>query len=113
MIAGGAAALINFLIISPPSFLSLVREREEEIQVEAFHPPDFIRPFPGEGPGFGAPWSSCASLHLQPWRSRKKTAAIPFPGLVGAQGTRRICAGEGANPQIPWNPLCIPGQLEE
>lgn len=73
MIAGGAAALINFLITSPPSFLSLVKEREEEIQVEAFHPPGFIRSFPAEGPGYGAPWSSCASLHLQ----KENSAAIP------------------------------------
>lgn len=73
MIAEGAAALINFLITSPPSFISLVKEREEEVQVEAFHLPALIRSFPAEGPGFGAPWSSCASLHLQPQRSRKKT----------------------------------------
>lgn len=41
--------------------------------MEVFHLPALIRSFPAEGPGFGAPWSSCASLHLQPQRSRKKT----------------------------------------
>lgn len=109
MIAGGAAALINFLITSPPSFISLVREREEEIQTEAFHAPDFIRSFPAKGPGCGAPWGSCASLHSS---QEENSAAIPCPGLVGAQGTHRIGAGEGTNPQIPWNPLCFPALLE-
>lgn len=81
MIAGGAAALINFLITSPPSFISPVRETEEEIQVEAFHPPELIRSFPTEKPGFGAPWSSCASLHLQAQRSSRRTWLLSLSWL--------------------------------
>lgn len=42
----------------------------------------------------------------------ENSAAIPCPGLVGAQGTHGIRAGEGTNPQIPWNPLCFPALLE-
>lgn len=79
MIAGGAAALINFLITSPPSFISLVREREEEIRVEAFHPPILSDPFLQSGQDMAPLGALVPPLHLQPRRSRRKTR---LPSLV-------------------------------
>lgn len=78
----------------------------------SFSSPDFNRSFPAEGPGHGAPWSSCTSPSPPATEIQEENlAAIPCPGLVGAQGTHRIHAGEGTTPQIPWNPLCFPARV--
>lgn len=56
----------------------------------SFSSPDFNRSFPAEGPGHGAPWSSCTSPSPPATEIQEENlAAIPCPGLVGAQGTHR------------------------
>lgn len=110
MIAGGAAALIHFLITSPPSFISLMREREEEIQIEAFHPSDFIRSFPAEDMvPLGALVPPFTSSHRDPGR---KLSCHPLSWSGWYPRHSQDSCWRRNQSQIPWNPLCFPALLK-